>query len=410
MEIDMIQLMKNLLEDTHGVEVCLHQSPYDNIQCFDGGLREHLYEDYHYADIIAYMESECKENTVYLLKDQFEIHHMIFKLPDYITGSTIAQYITVGPYTLENYENEVSDIIESIQLPIYFISELKEHYNSIPVVPQHDILQATIFSLAKFIFNRVDSYNIERRILSLHESIEDREYRIDFEDTLSMTAIEERYKYEDELLEAVEHGDSNRAIMRNFKKYRIEQRTTDSIRNGKNMLIVMNSLLRKAVQKADVHPAHIDKVATTFAKRIEASTNDNDLKKIYSEMIRKYCLLVQNNSLRGYSSIIQNLINYIEFNIAEPLSLKYLSEIVLLNPSYLSTRFKKEAGKNITDYINEKRIQKSLIYLATTDLPIQSIAEKVGIFDENYFSRLFKKIQKKTPTEYRNSVNGKGHN
>ncbi|MBS5326366.1 MAG: AraC family transcriptional regulator [Lachnospiraceae bacterium] len=40
-------------------------------------------------------------------------------------------------------------------------------------------------------------------------------------------------------------------------------------------------------------------------------------------------------------------------------------------------------------------------YLAATDLPIQNIAELVGIYDENYFSRLFKKYQQMTPSKYR---------
>lgn len=56
----------------------------------------------------------------------------------------------------------------------------------------------------------------------------------------------------------------------------------------------------------------------------------------------------------------------------------------------------------MVDYINEKRVFASLRYLATTDLSVAQIAERVGIGDENYFSRLFKKYQKRTPKQYRN--------
>ena len=58
-------------------------------------------------------------------------------------------------------------------------------------------------------------------------------------------------------------------------------------------------------------------------------------------------------------------------------------------------------GKSLTEYVNEKRITASYPFLATTGIPIAVIAEKVGIYDENYFTKLFKKYQGMTPREYR---------
>lgn len=88
-----------------------------------------------------------------------------------------------------------------------------------------------------------------------------------------------------------------------------------------------------------------------------------------------------------------------------PLSLKLISEQVSVSSSYLSAQFKKETGKTLTDYINEKRIRDSLVLLSTTELPIQKVAERVGIYDENYYSRLFKKYLNQTAKQYRNMMN-----
>lgn len=41
---------------------------------------------------------------------------------------------------------------------------------------------------------------------------------------------------------------------------------------------------------------------------------------------------------------------------------------------------------------------------ATTNLQIKEIAEKIGINDENYFPRLFKKTYHMTAREYRNQI------
>lgn len=54
--------------------------------------------------------------------------------------------------------------------------------------------------------------------------------------------------------------------------------------------------------------------------------------------------------------------------------------------------------------MNEKRIQSSLILLATTDLPIHEVAAQVGIYDENYYARLFKKFQGQTAKQYRSMM------
>ena len=131
-----------------------------------------------------------------------------------------------------------------------------------------------------------------------------------------------------------------------------------------------------------------------------------ELSKLILEMIKRYCRLVQSYSLKNYSAIVAAVINYVEFNIKEPLGLGYLAEKLSVNASYLSGQFKRETGETLTNYVNRKRIQKSLFFLATTNLPIQEVAARVGIYDENYFSRIFKKFQLMTPREYRSAMYG----
>lgn len=406
-EINIVQLLKDII-NAQGIEAHLLKAPYNNIQSFDGGIRKQLYENYDYSGIIEQFEHNCKENNVYMVTDQFELHYIIFKIPTPVFGVDSAAFVTIGPYILDTDTQNVSEIIEKNQLPLYHTSELKEYYYGIPVIAAKDTLESVTFVLMQYIFGEND-FQIDRTGINFREMYNQAEAKIEYESNLSMSVIEERYQSEDEMLEAIEQGDFAKATMCDnaFKKYRLAPRTTDSLRDFKNLMIVLNSLYRKSVQKAKVHPAHIDSVSSSFAKRIESSGNKNELNKIKDEMIRKYCLLVQNHSLRGYSQVVQNVVNYIEFNLTEPLTLKYIAEKVLVNSSYLSAQFKKETGKTLTDYINHKRIQSSLILLATTNLPIQVIAEKVGIYDENYFSRLFKRIQNMTAREYRNIMESK---
>jgi YesN/AraC family two-component response regulator len=226
---------------------------------------------------------------------------------------------------------------------------------------------------------------------------------------LPLSEIEERYRLEDEFLYAVRQGNYQQAMSAKdgFGKYRLESRNADSMRENKNYLIILNTLMRKAVQEAAVHPAHIDSTSANFAIRIEAARNAQDLSGIIDAMMRKYCLLVQNHSLRQYSKPIQQAINYIDFHFTEQISLEKLAAVAAISASYLSSQFKKETGTSVVDYIYQQRMRKVLTLLVTTSMPINKVAEAAGFYDENYFARAFKKRHHMTPREYRKMFQAK---
>ncbi|MDR2752132.1 MAG: helix-turn-helix transcriptional regulator [Clostridiales bacterium] len=81
--------------------------------------------------------------------------------------------------------------------------------------------------------------------------------------------------------------------------------------------------------------------------------------------------------------------------------IKCFAKMHFLNASHLSVQFKKETGMTFTDYVNQKRIQTSIPLLNATDLLIKDISWQVGFENENYYSRVFKRLQGVTPMEYR---------
>lgn len=209
-------------------------------------------------------------------------------------------------------------------------------------------------------------------------------------------------------MECIAHGDY-RSIesMEHLNSADIKPRLSDSIRDRKNFMIILNTICRKAAQTAYIHPVHLDEISRKFAIKIEDCTSIAQLEVLENEMTRKYCLLVQSYSLRAYSKPIQNIINYISFNLTADLSLNALSEEFMLNSSYLSTLFKKETGVTLTNFVNNKRIEHAIYLLNTTQSAIQDVAAQCGINDVNYFTKLFKKLKNMTPTQYREMIQHK---
>lgn len=101
--------------------------------------------------------------------------------------------------------------------------------------------------------------------------------------------------------------------------------------------------------------------------------------------------------------IIAQLIEYINDNLSENLSLERLGSIVNYSPSYICRIFKKFTGYTIVNYIVEKRIEKA-ISLLREDIPLNQVADKVGFNNYSYFYKTFKKNTGFNPQNYRLAV------
>lgn len=346
------------------------------------------------------MENRFRSNYLYAVQDEFDLRYLLFKM---INEDRTESCVIIGPYIERKEKIDAGEIVKKLNLEIYHIGILNDYYNGISIV-EH--IEAVVLILVEKLL-KSESMQLEWVNVGIEPGKKQLRSQNSFENRLSPQSIEERYQCEEAVLNAVKKGDTEKAFlaMETCAKFRVEARNTDRLLEMRRNMVVLNVLLRKSVQQAGVHPYYINELSSYFGKKIESLYSVREILTIRRELIRKYCLLVKNHAFQGYSKLIANTINYIDLNIKENLTTKKLAEELHVNTNYLSSRFNKEVGQTITGYIHEKRISDSLILLTTTMLPIQEVAEKVGILDENYFSRLFKKIQGITPREYRMIMN-----
>ncbi|MBC8591045.1 helix-turn-helix domain-containing protein [Wansuia hejianensis] len=123
---------------------------------------------------------------------------------------------------------------------------------------------------------------------------------------------------------------------------------------------------------------------------------------IWKECPNKHLQVLEENKI--YSLHIKKAIDYIDARYADNITLSNVSSYLNINKSYFCSLFKKETGKTFTEFLNEKRIEKSKELLAQEGLSILDIALMVGFNNQNYYNIIFKKIANKTPLEFRQSV------
>lgn len=100
------------------------------------------------------------------------------------------------------------------------------------------------------------------------------------------------------------------------------------------------------------------------------------------------------------SDVVKVALAYINEHYQGELALDAVSDYVGVTPQHLSKVFKEETGFKYVDFLTTLRIEKAKEYLLEGNKTIKEICFLVGFNDPNYFSRLFKKIVGKSPTEY----------
>ena len=377
------------------------QFPISQIPEVDLGLRRLL----GLVPPSASVFSHFKENTIYHATDAFDCSYTCLLLPG---GKEV---LLLGPYLLhEKKDTDVMTLMEKHQLPTSLFKTLRDYYNTLPMAGSDRLTLVAISTLGEVLWGDMQAFTMEAvnnwekpDLLYLVPRPDDSE-----REELDIRLIEQRYEGERELLNAVAHGMHHQAqmIISSWRSDMMEQRAADPVRNLRNYAIVLNTLLRKAVEQGNVHPLHIDRLSSTMAKKIENFQTMADGAELLQSMVHKYCLLVKNHSMQHFSKLVQHVILRIESDLTADLSLRAHAQQFSVNASYLSALFKKETGSTLTDYVNRMRIDHAIFLLNVTDMQVQTIAQYCGIPDVNYFTKLFKRTVGKTPKEYRQETRG----
>ncbi|WP_152393826.1 AraC family transcriptional regulator [Paenibacillus guangzhouensis] len=104
---------------------------------------------------------------------------------------------------------------------------------------------------------------------------------------------------------------------------------------------------------------------------------------------------------------IEKIIVYMQQNLSKKITLQELANQVLWSPTYLSRTFKGITGYAVIEFFNKMKIDQAKELMLESDKKIREVAQAVGYTDEFYFSRMFKKIEGMSPSEfYSKNVHG----
>jgi len=131
---------------------------------------------------------------------------------------------------------------------------------------------------------------------------------------------------------------------------------------------------------------------------------DHEISTFLITVARKLQFGNKEVSLNSVDSKMTEILQYIEENLSNDLSLDKVAGRFFYNSSYFSRMFKSAVGIKFTDYIQEIKIKKALSLIYDNDYSIDRIVEEVGYVNKKQFYNVFKKKMGTTPGRYKKSV------
>lgn len=224
------------------------------------------------------------------------------------------------------------------------------------------------------------------------------------EELIQMRRAERRYENNAAFTEAVKQG--NLSLACNFALQMAAEeppleRGTNPLQHAQYLCIVLNAQLHHALEHSGVHPYRLDQFSKEIAMDIEQLRKEEEAQRYGQQIIRQYCMLVQEYAYPDLKPFTRLAVIYIKNHLSDNLTVKDTAKALTVNANYLSHQFHKDMGMTFIEFLNRERVRQAASLLRSTNLQIQQIAAAVGYNNTSYFSKQFLKSYGMTPRAYR---------
>ena len=200
--------------------------------------------------------------------------------------------IVLGPVLSSLSAADYDRILFRNQLPTGGRQALEQFYQSLPILSEHEIQHIGELLVFLCTHRPIPVHRITSELPKAEKNVRPEPPLAHDE----ICIIEERYQYQNELMDAIAKGNPQKAkvqidhLMKNMAVF--SQRVPESpIRSSKNIGFVLNTICRIAAEKGGVHPVYLHNISERFANGIERTKTIPHLKQLFLTMVHEYCEL-----------------------------------------------------------------------------------------------------------------------
>ena len=200
-------------------------------------------------------------------------------------------------------------------------------------------------------------------------------------------------------------------FIKNYKKHSLKpipgkSWTFSFIHVYENELIA--NISQKIFLKEDsiIHNFPSELFMPEFDKIVEGLKETSTSKEFYIssavyDLLMNICVVSEKNITVKSVKRIDSVVDFINNNFTRNIKMSDILKHSYFSKNHLERLFKEEMNITISDYIFEKRLTLAKELLLTTNLPISTIAEQVGLSEYRSLYHMFLKSMDITPNQYR---------
>lgn len=98
---------------------------------------------------------------------------------------------------------------------------------------------------------------------------------------------------------------------------------------------------------------------------------------------------------------VRRVMDYVDEHLADPMRIAELAQLVGVSAGHFHRAFRATVGKTPLEFINARRVQRAMQLLQRDDVPMATVARRVGFVSPSHFSRTFREITGVNPSRYR---------
>ncbi|MEF9967191.1 MAG: response regulator [Longicatena sp.] len=199
-----------------------------------------------------------------------------------------------------------------------------------------------------------------------------------------------------DILEAVNHTDFDKVnqLEEEMILYMKENEIKPSV-VIEYFIFIFNNIEGNEIAKGMKQALAFDKLAA----RIRMCETIDKLKEVVDDSFQQIEIWMKDASTNKYRQEVLDIMAYVEAHLDQRLTLKVIATDFEMSESSLSRTFKSETGKNLNYYINEKKMKKAMDILSQSGGMVKDAATAVGMDDQLYFNKVFKKFYNISPSE-----------
>ena len=176
----------------------------------------------------------------------------------------------------------------------------------------------------------------------------------------------------------------------------------DFLQNMRYHFVVSTALITRLCVEKGLERELAYTLSDLYIGKMDTAKTAEQIIVILNEMLMDFTQKMADlPKQKVYSIRIVKAIDYIVKHRAGKLTVQEIADELNINRSYLSSLFRNETGKSISEFIREEKIKAAANMLKFSEYSYSDIAEYFGFASQSHFIECFRKQTGLSPKEYR---------